>query len=361
MNKVTNNITDVLKIFEENGYEAYFVGGYPRDLYLGLDTIDYDITTNATPKEIIKMFDIKCESYGCCKFTYKKNRFEVTTFRKDIKYADNRKPVEIEYVNDLKTDLERRDFTINTLCMDSDGNIIDLLNGKKDIDDKIIKVVGNTNKKLSEDALRILRAIRFATTLNFKLDSKLEEGIKKYGYLVKNLSYERKKSELDKVFSSPNFEYGVSLIRELGLEQHLEINTYNLKQTTYLVGIWAQLRADNYVFNKSETDTIKKVRELLKLDILNPKVIYKYGLYPVTIAAEIKDIDIDKVNEKYKSLKIKRKSEIDITPEVICDTLKIKPSSMLNMIISDLEEKIIDNNLENNKNVIIKYLKDIYI
>ena len=361
MNKRADNITDVLKIFEENGYEAYFVGGYPRDLYLGLDTIDYDITTNATPKEMIAMFDIKSESYGCCKFTYKKNKFEATTYRKDIKYADNRKPIEIEYVNDLKTDLERRDFTINTLCMDSSGNIIDLLNGKKDIDNRIIRVVGNTNKKLSEDALRILRALRFATTLNFKLDSKLIEGIKKYGYLVKNLSYDRKKSELDKIFASPNFEYGIKLIRELDLENPLEINTYNLKQTTYLVGVWAQLNTDNYKFNKSESDTIKKVRELLELDILNPKIIYKYGLYPITIAAEIKNIDIAKINQIYKTLKIKNRGEIDITPTLICDTLNMEPSSMLNMIITDLEEKIIDNNLENDENKIVKYLKETYL
>ena len=266
------NIYNVLKVFKDNGYEAYFVGGYPRDLYMGLDTIDYDITTNATPKEMKKLFDIKSESYGCVKFTYEKNRFEATTFRKEIKYADNRKPIEIEYVDDLKTDLERRDFTINTLCLDYLGNMIDLLNGRCDIDDKIIKVVGNTNKKLSEDALRILRAIRFATTLNFKLDPKLEEGIKKYGHLVKNLSYDRKKSELDKIFASPNFDYGIKLIQELGLEVPLEINTYNLKQTTYLVGVWAQITTDKYKFNKSEMDAIKKVAKERKI---SKAIVYK--------------------------------------------------------------------------------------
>ena len=346
------NINNVLKVFESNGYEAYFVGGYPRDLYLGVDTIDYDITTNATPKEMMELFDIKSESYGCVKFTYEKNRYEATTFRKDIKYADNRKPIEIEYVDDLKTDLERRDFTINTLCIDSCGNMIDLLNGKKDIDDKIIRVVGNTNKKLSEDALRILRAVRFATTLNFKLDSKLEEGIKKYGYLVKDLSYDRKKSELDKIFASPNFDYGIKLIQDLGLEVPLEINTYKLKQTTYL---------DKYKFNKSEIDTIKKVREIIKLDEIDILTIYKYGLYPVSIAAEIMDINVSNINDIYKSLPIKSRHDIDITPVDICNILNIEPSGIINDILTDLEEKIIYKRLENKKDIIVKYLLETYL
>ena len=327
------NINNVLKVFKSHGYEAYFVGGYPRDLYLGVDTIDYDITTNATPKEMMELFDIKSESYGCVKFTYEKNRFEATTFRRDIKYADNRKPVEIEYVEDLKTDLERRDFTINTLCIDVDGNIIDLLNGKKDIDDKIIRVVGNTNKKL----------------------------IKKYGYLVKDLSYDRKKSELDKIFASPNFDYGIKLIQDLGLEVPLEINTYNLKQTTYLVGVWAQINTDKYKFNKSEIDTIKKVREIIKLDEIDILTIYKYGLYPVSIAAEIMDVDKSNINDIYKSLVIKSRTDIDITPIEICNLLNIEPSGLINDILTDLEEKIIYKRLENKKDIIVKYLLETYL
>ena len=356
-----NELLEVLKKFEDNGFMAYFVGGYPRDLYLGIDTIDYDITTNATPKEMIKIFNVKSESYGCCKFTYKKNRFEATTFRRDIKYKDNRKPVEIEYVNDLKTDLERRDFTINTLCIDSNGKLIDLLNGKKDIDDKIIKVVGNTNKKLQDDALRILRAVRFATSLNFKLDKTLVEGIKKYGYLVKELSYDRKKNELDKIFSSTNFEYGIKLIRELDLEKPLEISTYNLKYTPYLVGVWAQINSPNYKFNKAEENTIKKVRELLKLDIRDKMVIYKYGLYPISITADIKGINIDEINNIYKTLNIKSRSDIDISPKEICNILNIEPSELISDILGNLENKIINNELENKKEIIVKYLMKAYL
>lgn len=356
-----NEILDVLKKFEEKGFVAYFVGGYPRDLYLGIDTIDYDIATNATPKEMMDIFDVKAEAYGCVKFTYKKHKFEATTFRRDIKYKDNRRPIEIEYVNDLETDLERRDFTINTLCIDSSGRLIDILNGKKDIDDKIIRVVGNTNKKLKDDALRILRAVRFATTLNFKLDKKLLEGIKKYGYLVKDLSYDRRKNELDKIFSSPNFDYGIKLINELGLSSFLEINTHNLKYTPYLVGVWAQINSSNYKFNKAEAYTIKSVRELLKIDITDKMVVYKYGLYQVSIAADILGVDINKINSIYKSLTIKKRSDIAISPKEICSILHIEPSELISEILSGLEIKIINKELENDKDVLVKYLIDAYL
>ena len=355
-------IFKVLELLNKKGYEAYFVGGFPRDLYMGKETIDYDITTNATPKEIMEIFDnIKSDNYGCVKFEYEGNNFEATTYRKDIKYKDNRKPIVIEYINDLKIDILRRDFTMNTLCLNSKGEYIDYLNGKDDIDNKIIKVVGNTNKKIKEDALRILRAIRFATTLNFKLSKELENAIKEYGYLVRDLSYNRKKEELDKIFASNNFDYGISLIRNLGLEQYLEINTYNIKKTTYLVGVWAQLNASNYNFNKSEQETIKNVKELLDKDILSSGNLYKYGLYVASIAAEIKGIDVDLVNKKYNDLKIKSRNEIAITPVEICEVVNEKPGSFLNIVLSDLEDKIINEELINEKEEIIPYLIENYL
>ena len=358
-----NNILEVLKILNDKGYEAYLVGGYPRDLYMNKTTIDYDGTTNATPKEIKEIFksNVSSDNYGCVNVYYKNNRFEITTYRKDIKYNDSRKPIEIEYINDLKEDLMRRDFIINTICIDSKGNYIDYLNGRLDIDNKIIKVVGNTSKKLQEDPLRILRAVRFATTLDFKLSKELILGIKKYGDLVKNLSYERKKQELDKIFSSSNIEYGLSLIRDLNLEKPLEINTYNIKKTTYLVRIWAQINNSKYPFNKTKKDTIKNVNELINKDILDEYNLYKYGLYISLIAAEIKGIDIDLINEKYNNLIIKDRSDIAITPEEICKVLKEEPGSILKIIINDLEYNLLKNKVQNEKNIIVKYLEETYL
>ena len=183
-----NTALELLNKFNEANFKAYIVGGFPRDLYINKKSTDVDICTNATPKEIKEIFKdskINNEQYGSVSLIYNTVRFEITTFRKEKKYENNRYPVKIKYIDNLIDDLLRRDFTINTLCIDSEGNYIDLLNAKQDIDNKIIKCVGDANKKIKEDILRSLRAIRFATILNFKLDDKLKKAIKKNKKLIK--------------------------------------------------------------------------------------------------------------------------------------------------------------------------------
>lgn len=253
------DVLEILNILNNNGYEAYIVGGYVRDYLLNINSNDYDICTNAHYEDLNTLFDVSDNNYGSYKIKYKNNIYEVTTFRKDLNYLNNRKPEKVIYVNSLYEDLQRRDFTINTICMDKNKNIIDLLNGRYDLDNKIIKVVGDTDKKISEDALRILRAIRLATILNFKLDDNLYNSIKKYGYLVKNLSYFRKRQELDKIFLSNNIDYGIKLLKELELDKYLEIDL-NFKKTG-LLGIWAQINNMNYPFTKKELNIINNYRE----------------------------------------------------------------------------------------------------
>lgn len=358
-------VLNVLKIIENNGYKAYLVGGYPRDYYLNKNTDDYDICTNATPKEIKNIFCnsiLKREQYGSVTLFYNDLRFEITTFRKDIKYSNNRKPVEIEYIDNLMDDLKRRDFTINTICINSEGEFIDLLNAKDDIDRKIIKTVGDPYKKISEDSLRILRAVRFSTVLDFELDEKLIKAIKKYKYLVKGLSYYRKKEELDKVFSSQNCKKGLELLKTLGLDVELELNNIDkVIQTTYLDGIWAQLDVlDKYSFNKIQKETIIKINELNNKDLLDPNNIYKYGLYISSIVAEIKNISKKTINNIYNKLPIYNKGDINISSNKICEILGRKPGSFIKKIYDDLEYKIINGFLENNSNVLEKYIKENY-
>ncbi len=362
---MNNNSLEVLKLLNENGYEAYLVGGYPRDLYMGLKSIDYDICTSATPKEIKEIFGISAlpsEQYGSVTLIYNNMRFELTTFRKDIKYLNNRKPIEIEYIDNLEDDLKRRDFTMNTMCIDSEGNLIDLLNGKSDIDNKIIRTVGDADKKISEDSLRILRAIRFATVLNFKLDDELKLAIKKYKHLLKSLSYFRKKEELDKIFSSYNSSYGISLIKELELDIDLELsNIDKLVPTTYLIGTWAQLDVlDKYSFNNGEKDSIKKINELLDKDVLDNNNLYKYGLYISTIVSEIKRIDKKKVNEAYNNLYIHGRREIEIDAKKVCKLLNRKPDKFLTDVINDLEYKLINKELENTYESLSNYIIEKY-
>lgn len=243
-------VKEVLTLLNNKEFEAYIIGGYVRDYLLGIKSDDYDICTNALEENLRELFNVYESNYGSCKIKYQDYKFEITTFRKELNYLNHRKPEQIVYVDSLAEDLKRRDFTINTICMDKDGKIIDLLKAREDLQDKVIKTVGNSEEKIQEDALRILRAIRFATVLNFKLDLELYDSIKKYGYLVKKLSYYRRRQELDKIFTSNNIAYGIKLINELNLAKYLEIRT-NFKITS-LMGIWAQINNTNYPFTREE-------------------------------------------------------------------------------------------------------------
>lgn len=354
----------ILKKINSYGYISYIVGGYPRDFYMGRKSNDYDICTSATPKELKQIFGdlIKSEQYGSVVLEVKNTKFEITTFRRDIKYINNRKPVEIEYVKTIEEDLKRRDFTMNTMCIDENGKLIDLIGAKKDIDKKIIKMVGDPNIKLKEDSLRILRAIRFATALNFKLDENLKNAIIKNRELLKNLSYYRKKEELDKIFSSPNVVYGIELIKLLGLSEPLELkNIEKIVPTTYLIGMWAQIDSlDKYEFNNNEKDTIIKIKELMNKNVLDYNNLYKYGLYISTIVGEIKGVDKKLINEKFNSLYIKNITEINIEAEEICELLNKKPGKFLKDIFNDIEKKLVNKALINDKDVLKNYILQKY-
>ncbi len=352
------NVKEVMQKIIENGYQVYLVGGYVRDYYLNKETNDYDLATSAKPADIMKIWpNIELKNYGSMVLKYKDSRFEITTFRVEKEYHNNRFPT-YEYTSSLDKDILRRDFTMNSMYMDIDEKIIDKLNGKKDIDNKVIKMVGNADKKIAEDVLRILRAIRFATIYNFKLDNELEEAIKKYAYILKNLSYTHKKEELDKIFINSNIMYGIKLIKKYSLDKYLDIKGFdNLKYVNNFLGIWAQLEVDNnYPFKKSEKILISKIKKYLKKDIMNPYVLYSAGLYIATIVAEIKKISIKKINLAYQNLPIKQKEDIAITPEKIIDILKIEPGSIIKKIYDDLEHEILSGNLQNNNKYIIDYI-----
>ena len=355
---------EVLNKFHDNGYLAYIVGGYPRDFLLGIDTKDIDICTNAKPVEIMELFDTESVSdvrYGSVKVIYKNYKFDVTTFRKDIKYEDNRKPIKIKYIDNLKKDLLRRDFTINTICIDKDGNIIDILGAKEDIDNKIIKTVGNPRYRLMEDSLRILRAIRFATILDFDIDDKTKYYIIKYGYLLKKLSGSRKKEELGKIFSSVNKERARDLIMSLGIDKHLGIkNLSDIVMCDDIIGIWSQLElVDDYPMNRTEKELINKIREMLELEI-DKFSVYKYGLYVSSVVGSIKGISYKKINNIYGELPIYSKKEINIKAMDIAKILNRVPGDYLSDILLDIEREIIMGNINNEYDDIVRYIESNY-
>ena len=356
---------NLLQRISDYGYEAYIVGGFPRDLKLGRKTKDIDICTDATPMEIMNIFpdtDAANSEYGTIIVTFEKTRFEITTFRKEISYTGNRKPSKIEYIDSLKEDLDRRDFIMNTLCLDKNGREIDLLGANKDINDKIIRMVGDPKIRLKEDALRILRAIRFATILDFEIDNNLKNYIKKYAHLLKKLSYDRKKEELDRIFTSPNKEKGIKLLCELKLIDALEIpKLKNIKITPSSLVTWALLEVNNkYNFTVSEKDLIDDIVKLKDVNVLNRKVLYEYGLYVCSLVAELQDIDKTEITKMYNEMPIKNKLDITLKPVEICEVLNKQPGGFLKDLIKDLEDKILSEVVKNEKEDIINYIKKTY-
>lgn len=352
---------EILKIFNENGYAAYIVGGYVRDKLLQRKSNDIDICTSATPKEILTLFEevhVSDMQYGSVVILYKGYHFDVTTFRKEIKYELNRKPIKIKYIKDLKKDLIRRDFTINTLCIDKEGQIIDLLKVREDINNKILKTVGNPRYRFKEDALRILRCIRFATILDLSIEKKTYYYLGKYSYLLKNLSMERKKEELDKIFSSKNKEKGRKLLISLNLTSALEINKLNnIVLCPDLIGIWSQLEVDDiYPFTKLEKEQMKALRELLKYEDIDNYLLYKYGLYLCTVYSDIKGLSKRKLNKMKSELPILTRSEIKINGRDIATILNKEPGKYIKDIMDDLEKKILNKEIDNEYDKLKDYI-----
>ena len=246
--------------------------------------------------------------------------------------------------------------------MDKDGNILDYLNSRPDLEKRTIKTVGNPRYRLKEDALRILRAIRFATILDFNIEQKTKHYLTEYAHLLKKLSYQRKKQELDKIFTSPQKQKGIQLLIDLKIDEPLRLT--NLKDITPcddLIGIWAQLNVDDiYPFTKVEKHQMKQIRDLLTLEINDSYNLYKYGLYTATVVYQIKKKNISDLNKLYHELPIHSMKEIEINGQEIANILNQAPGNYLKEIMLDLEKQIIYNKIQNNKEQLKKYILEKY-
>lgn len=241
--KIPQEIKKALDVLQKTGYEAYIVGGCVRDLLRNKQPNDWDITTNAVPEDIQKIFELAGfktfyeNSFGTVSVLTESEQenlkeIEITPFRTEGKYTDNRHPDQVIFVKTLKQDLARRDFTINAMALtkiqnsksETNYNIIDYFNGQEDLQNKIIKAVGKPTERFGEDALRMLRAVRFAVCLDddvWTIEEKTFKAIKKNASLLKEIAKERIKDELIKILMSPNAEKGIELLRKLELLQYI--------------------------------------------------------------------------------------------------------------------------------------------
>jgi len=228
MMNIPKQVKLVIEKLEKKNFQAFVVGGCVRDLLRGIEPNDWDIATNAKPKEMAKIFP---KSFNINKFgtitvlTDSKQEnlkeIEITTFRTEEKYTDKRHPDNVSWAETIEQDLARRDFTVNAIALDTKGNYIDPFGGRKDLKAQIIQAVGKPEKRFKEDALRLMRAVRFATTLGFQIEKKTFLEIKKNAGLLKLISKERIRDELLKIIMTERAMDGIELLRETGLLEYI--------------------------------------------------------------------------------------------------------------------------------------------
>jgi len=214
----------ILETLEKNKYQAYLVGGCVRDLLLSKKPLDYDITTNARPDDVETLFEKTVptgKEFGTVTVILDHIGYETTTYRLETEYTDGRRPKAIQFADDLLEDLSRRDFTINALVMDAQGDVFDYFKGKDDLEDKIIRTIGDPHLRFSEDYLRMLRAIRFSCVLDFEIESKTYEAIKEHSHKIKYISFERIRDELNKILISNQPSKGFKLLHDSGMLNYI--------------------------------------------------------------------------------------------------------------------------------------------
>ena len=221
--KIPDKVKFIIDQLGNNGFEAFAVGGCVRDAVLGRIPNDWDITTSAHPEDIMKCFKHTIPTgikHGTVTVMLDRDPFEVTTYRIDGEYSDNRHPDSVTFTSDLTEDLSRRDFTINSMAYNTSSGIIDPFGGLADLKRSLIRTVGNPNDRYNEDALRMIRAIRFSCQLNFQIDEAAFSSIKLNSELIKNVSAERIRDEFSKILLSEHPSKGIENLRIGGLLQY---------------------------------------------------------------------------------------------------------------------------------------------
>jgi poly(A) polymerase len=221
MSRINNkNAIEIVTLLKKKGYEAYFVGGCVRDMLLNRQIADIDITTSAHPHQIEKLFPITLNvgaQFGVMVVVIQGVNYEVATFRNDGAYIDGRRPISVEF-STAKEDVLRRDFTINGILYDPiEDKIIDFVNGQEDLKAKTIRAIGNASQRFAEDKLRMLRAVRFTTRLNFSLESETKKAIQQMAADIIQVSQERITDEMEKISTGPSPHKAILLLQETGL------------------------------------------------------------------------------------------------------------------------------------------------
>ncbi|CCV64804.1 Poly(A) polymerase family protein [Alteracholeplasma palmae J233] len=370
----------IIRIFKQKGFEAFIVGGAVRDYVLRQPFTDVDITTNAKPFEINKMFKAKPTGikYGTVTVFFEDEEFEVTTYRIEEDYLDNRHPSGVTFSDTVLEDVKRRDFRMNGLLMDEKGNIKDYVFGIKDINDKIIQTIGDPKIRFEEDSLRIIRAIYFQSKLGFQIHKETREAMFENRFLINNLANERILMEFIKVLKGKYSKYAVKtlLTTEIadllpGIKKGLEyINEQNLSLSVDLFFILAFTLNDSQVplewkFSNKHRHKYQTVSMLAKThQSFDAYDIYTYGLEYCILANKVNFIlkkgtnDENKINKIYEKMPINSELDLKLSSFEMLARLDKKAGAWVGNIRKELVEKVLRGELKNDKDILLEYVID---
>lgn len=378
----------VLERINQAGFEVYFVGGCVRDMLLQRPLHDVDLATSAYPQEIKQIFPQTIDTgieHGTVTVIYQKKAYEITTFRTESGYQDYRRPDKVEFVRSLKEDLKRRDFTINALAMNAQGEIIDLFAGMADLQQQQIRAVGVAADRFHEDALRMLRAVRFQAQLNFTIEKQTLAGIKTNAALLSHIATERIREEFIKLMEGSNRQAGlISLYQTqlycfcpgLATYDFPKILQFAAGQITDEATVWSFLaylgklkRAQVRPFLrqwKVANNNIKLVQaaiELLDNYQGSNWQLYIAGQAATAIAAQVLRLTCqqelaEQLIEQYQDLPLKSSHQLAINGQQIMQVLNLSPGPQIGQYLKQIQQAIVAGQLVNDYQTIVNYLKN---
>ena len=378
----------VLERINQAGFEVYFVGGCVRDTLLQRPLHDVDLATSAYPQEIKQLFPQTIDTgieHGTVTVIYQKKAYEITTFRTESGYQDYRRPDNVEFVRSLKEDLKRRDFTINALAMNSQGEIIDLFAGIADLQQRQIRAVGVAADRFHEDALRMLRAVRFQAQLNFTIEKQTLAGIQTNAALLSHIATERIREEFIKLMEGCNRQAGLTSLYQTQLYRFCPgLATYDFQkilqfaagQITDEATVWSFLaylgqlkRAQVRPFLrqwKVANNNIKLAQAAIEL--LNNYQGSNWQLYIAGQAATATAAQVlrltrqqelaEQLIEQYQDLPLKSPHQLAINGQQIMQILNLSPGPQIGQYLKQIQQAIVAGKLVNDYPTIVDYLKN---
>ena len=389
---MTNNLFDkakpILERLQSHDFQAYFVGGSVRDFLLNRPINDVDITTDALPDDIERIFDKTIDvgkEHGTIVVLIDQDPFEVTTYRVEGDYSNYRRPDQVFFTNKLSDDLSRRDFTINAMAMSKDMKVFDPFDGQVDLKNRVIRTVGKAEARFGEDALRMLRAVRFMSQLDFQLSEDVISSIEENGKLLQHIASERSFVELDKLYRGKNPQVAKSVIDKTNLlhylpffshvshENFLSSKVSNLADELILQ-IYLKSDLHDYLHELKPSNKLKayinnslSLIETLDTDIDSRIIAYRFERTVLEGVTEINRTNqiltqssshtLSDALDKKESLIIKDRSELAINGKDLMDALGIAGGPWLKEALNLIEIAVLTEEVNNNKTDIINWVK----